>query len=87
MNVQGEQHGASGREGFLRGKGEAERYSAPSNSDAKCQKQEFISMCPSADETPSHEERTRNAEQVVATGTKSWKTLRRKGEAVWPPLL
>ena len=37
--------------------------------------------------TPPQDEKTRDAEQVVATGRKIWKTLRRKGEAVWPPLL
>ena len=37
--------------------------------------------------TPSQEEKTRDAEQIVATGRKSWKTLRGKGEAVWPPIL
>ena len=37
--------------------------------------------------TPPQDKKTRDAEQVVATGRKIWKTLRRKGEAVWPPLL
>ncbi|KJA14524.1 hypothetical protein HYPSUDRAFT_49086 [Hypholoma sublateritium FD-334 SS-4] len=37
--------------------------------------------------TPSAEEKSRDAEQFVATGRKSWKTLKGKGEAVWPPLL
>ena len=37
--------------------------------------------------TPSAEERSRDAAQFVATGRKSWKTLRGGGEAVWPPHL
>lgn len=37
--------------------------------------------------TPSEEEKSRDAAQFVATGRKSWKTLKGKGEAVWPPLL
>ena len=37
--------------------------------------------------TPSAEERSRDAAQFVATGRKSWKTLKGGGEAVWPPLL
>lgn len=37
--------------------------------------------------TPSEEEKYRDAAQFVATGRKSWKTLKGKGEAVWPPLL
>lgn len=37
--------------------------------------------------TPSAEEKTRDAAQIVATGRRSWKTLRGRGEAVWPPLL
>lgn len=37
--------------------------------------------------TPSEQEKCRDAEQFVATGRKSWKTLKGKGEAVWPPLL
>jgi hypothetical protein len=37
--------------------------------------------------TPSPEERTRDAAQIAATGRRSWKTLKGKGEAVWPPLL
>ncbi|THV07230.1 hypothetical protein K435DRAFT_742211 [Dendrothele bispora CBS 962.96] len=37
--------------------------------------------------TPSAEEKTRDAAQIVATGRRSWKTLKGKGEAVWPPHL
>lgn len=37
--------------------------------------------------TPSEEEKSRDAAQVVATGRKSWKTLKGIGEAVWPPQL
>ncbi|KAJ3796040.1 TEA/ATTS domain family-domain-containing protein [Lentinula aff. detonsa] len=35
--------------------------------------------------TPSVEEKNRDAAQIVATGRRSWKTLRGRGEAVWPP--
>lgn len=65
----------------------SERYSSPSTSDTQ---HGFICMSTTVDElsyTPSQEEKARDAEQVVATGRKSWKTLRGKGEAVWPPLL
>jgi len=37
--------------------------------------------------TPSEQEKSRDAAQIVATGRRSWKTLKGKGEAVWPPLL
>ena len=37
--------------------------------------------------SPSEEEKTRNAAQIAATGRRNWKTLRGKGEAVWPPHL
>ncbi|KAF5340922.1 hypothetical protein D9758_012183 [Tetrapyrgos nigripes] len=37
--------------------------------------------------TPSAEEKSRDAAQIVATGRRSWKTLKGKGEAVWPPHL
>ncbi|KAF9069000.1 hypothetical protein BDP27DRAFT_1421426 [Rhodocollybia butyracea] len=37
--------------------------------------------------TPSAEEKTRDAAQIVATGRRSWKTLKGRGEAVWPPHL
>ncbi|KAG7089375.1 hypothetical protein E1B28_011065 [Marasmius oreades] len=37
--------------------------------------------------TPSAEEKDRDAAQIVATGRRSWKTLKGKGEAVWPPHL
>lgn len=66
-----------------------QRYSCPSTS-ASSQQHEFVCMSTTVDElsyTPSQEEKTRDAEQIVATGRKSWKTLRGKGEAVWPPLL
>ena len=36
---------------------------------------------------PSKEEQARDAAQVVATGRKSWKTLKGRAEAVWPPML
>jgi transcriptional enhancer factor len=67
-----------------------ERYSSPSTSDAQSQQHGYICMSTTVDElsyTPSQEEKTRDAEQVVATGRKSWKTLKGRGEAVWPPLL
>ena len=78
-------HGASGRETSLKSKGEAERCAISSTSD----KHGFIGMSTIVDElsyTPSQGE-ARDAEQVVATGRKSWKTLRGKGETVWPPFL
>ncbi|ESK93964.1 hypothetical protein Moror_12921 [Moniliophthora roreri MCA 2997] len=37
--------------------------------------------------TPSAEEKDRDAAQIIATGRRSWKTLKGKGEAVWPPHL
>ncbi|PPQ67637.1 hypothetical protein CVT24_002858 [Panaeolus cyanescens] len=37
--------------------------------------------------TPSEEEKYRDAEQVSITGRRSWKTLKGKGEAVWPPIV
>ncbi|KIK55107.1 hypothetical protein GYMLUDRAFT_264250 [Collybiopsis luxurians FD-317 M1] len=37
--------------------------------------------------TPSVEEKSRDAAQIVATGRRSWKTLKGRGEAVWPPHL
>ena len=37
--------------------------------------------------TLSGEEKYRDAAQIAATGRRSWKTLRGKGEAVWPPNL
>lgn len=37
--------------------------------------------------TPSAEELSRDAAQVAATGRRSWKTLKGRGEAVWPPQL
>ncbi|KAL0579308.1 hypothetical protein V5O48_002706 [Marasmius crinis-equi] len=37
--------------------------------------------------TPSAQEKDRDAAQIVATGRRSWKTLKGKGEAVWPPHL
>jgi len=37
--------------------------------------------------TPSAEEKSRDAAQIIATGRRSWKTLKGKGEAVWPPHL
>jgi len=87
LNVQGEL-GASGRKSSLRNKGDAERYAIPSTSDTQNQQHGFIGMSTTVDDSymPSQEEKTRDAEQVVATGRKSSKT-RRKGEAVWPPLL
>ena len=90
LNVRGEQHGASGRMSPLRSKGEAEHYLNPSTSDAQRQQHGFIGMSTTVDElshTALQEEKTCDAEQVVATGRKSSKTLRGKGEAVWPPLL
>ncbi|KAF8804881.1 hypothetical protein BYT27DRAFT_7106114 [Phlegmacium glaucopus] len=66
-----------------------QRYSCPYTS-ASPQQHGFVCLSTTLDElsyTPSQEEKTRDAEQIVATGRKSWKTLRGKGEAVWPPLL
>lgn len=37
--------------------------------------------------TPTDEQRHRDAAQILATGRRSWKTLKGKGEAVWPPNL
>ncbi|KAJ7592967.1 hypothetical protein C8J56DRAFT_1161962 [Mycena floridula] len=37
--------------------------------------------------TPSAAEKTRDDAQLAATGRRNWKTLRGKGEAVWPPQL
>jgi hypothetical protein len=37
--------------------------------------------------TPTMEERYRDAAQVATTGRTNWKTLRGRGEAVWPPHL
>ena len=87
LNVQGEQHEASDNKSPPRSKREAERYTNSSTSDAQSQQHGFIGMSTSADElsyTRSHEEKTRDVDQVFATG---WKTQRRKGEAVWPPSL
>ena len=87
LNVQGEQHG---RKSPLRGKRGVERYSNLSTSDAQSQQHGFICTSTTVDEfsyTPSQEEKSRDAEQVGATGRKSWRTLRGKREAVWPPLL
>ncbi|KAK7460386.1 hypothetical protein VKT23_009109 [Stygiomarasmius scandens] len=36
---------------------------------------------------PSAKEKSRDAAQIIATGCRSWKTLKEKGEAVWPPHL
>ena len=36
---------------------------------------------------PSAEEKARDAAQIAATGRRSWKTLKGKSEAVWPPHL
>ncbi|KAF9004059.1 hypothetical protein BDQ17DRAFT_1541698 [Cyathus striatus] len=37
--------------------------------------------------TPSEQEKYRDEVQMAATGRRSWKTLKGKGEAVWPPVL
>ncbi len=37
--------------------------------------------------TPSADEQSRDVAQIAATGRRSWKTLKGKGEAVWPPNL
>jgi transcriptional enhancer factor len=61
-------------------------HAGPSGSPVK---QEYI-MSTTVDDlsyTPSAEERSRDAAQFVDTGRRSWKTLKGKGEAVWPPLL
>ena len=91
MNVQGEQHGASGRKNPLKGNGEAEHYSNPSTSDAQGQQHKCICTATTVDELsymPWQDGKKLDAEQVVTTGRKSWKTPRHKGgEAVWPPFL
>ena len=77
----------SDRKNPPRRRGEAERYSM---SDAESQQHGFVGKSTTVDEhsySPSQEEKTRDAEQVVATGRKSWKTQRRKGQAVWPLFL
>ncbi|KAJ3505305.1 hypothetical protein NLJ89_g7488 [Agrocybe chaxingu] len=66
-------------------------WQSTSSSKAKG-KQEygFVCMSTTVDDlsyTPSEEEKSRDAAQILATGRRSWKTLRGKGEAVWPPLL
>lgn len=33
------------------------------------------------------DDRTRDAVHTIVSGRKSWKTLKGKGEAVWPPYL
>ncbi|KAH7868416.1 uncharacterized protein C8R40DRAFT_1074885 [Lentinula edodes] len=50
---------------------------------------DYISMSTVEDlsYTPSVQERTRDAAQIMATGRRSWKTLKGRGEAVWPPHL
>ncbi|KAI0035594.1 hypothetical protein K488DRAFT_68283 [Vararia minispora EC-137] len=35
----------------------------------------------------AYDDRTRDAVQTIVSGRKSWKTLKGKGEAVWPPYL
>lgn len=53
-------------------------------------KQDYIFISTTVDDlayTPSAEERSRDAAQFVATGRKWWKTLKKGGEAVWPPML
>ena len=68
----------------------SERYLRPPKPDAISQQHDFMCMSTTVEElsyTPSQAEKTRDAAQVVATGRKSWKTLRGKGEAVWPPVL
>ena len=85
LNVRGE-HGASGRKNPLKSKVEAERYAISSTSD----QHGFIGTSTTVDElsySHSQEERNRGAEQVVPTGRKSLKSLRGKGETVWPPIL
>ncbi|KAF5354529.1 hypothetical protein D9758_011242 [Tetrapyrgos nigripes] len=37
--------------------------------------------------TPSTEEKSTDAAQIIATGRRTWKTLKGKREAVWPPHL
>ena len=37
--------------------------------------------------TPSAEEVSRHAKQHIATGRRSWRMLKGKSEAVWPPNL
>ncbi|KAF4613652.1 hypothetical protein D9613_007486 [Agrocybe pediades] len=57
---------------------------------ASSSRQEYVCMSMTVDDlsyTPSEQERSRDAEQFAATGRRSWKTLKGKGEAVWPPAL
>ncbi|TFK36637.1 TEA/ATTS domain family-domain-containing protein [Crucibulum laeve] len=67
----------------------ADWHSGVTVSSSQKQHQGFICMSTVADlsYTPSEEERSRDAAQIAATGRRSWKTLKGKGEAVWPPLL
>jgi TEA/ATTS domain len=62
-----------------------------SSTDSGYNEQSFTYVCMSTVDdlsyTPSAEERTRDAAQIAATGRRSWKTLKGKGEAVWPPHL
>jgi hypothetical protein len=64
---------------------------AASSSNGLADKQPLTYVCMSTVDdlsyTPSAEERTRDAAQIAATGRRSWKTLKGKGEAVWPPHL
>ncbi|KDR76000.1 hypothetical protein GALMADRAFT_457965 [Galerina marginata CBS 339.88] len=65
-------------------------HSGPPVSGSSKQEYGFVCMSTTVDDlsyTPSEEERSRDAAQFVATGRRSWKTLKGKGEAVWPPLL
>jgi hypothetical protein len=64
--------------------------STPATSDSYSSSQyHFVGMTSVTDfsYSPSEEEKTRNAAQIAATGRRNWKTLRGKGEAVWPPHL
>jgi len=57
---------------------------------ASTNKQEYSLLCMSVDDlsyTPSEQEKSRDAAQNIATGRRSWKTLKGKREAVWSPLL
>jgi hypothetical protein len=63
----------------------------PAAGSSSANKQPLTYVCMSTVDdlsyTPSAEERTRDAAQIAATGRRSWKTLKGKGEAVWPPAL
>lgn len=57
------------------------------SSTASRQFQGFLCTMDDLSYAPSDEQRQRDAAQVDVTGRRTWKTLKGKGEAVWPPIL